>query len=321
MAIRIRYPSWAERGMVIKINEAAFPHQAKPGSFVTLSRPWKNGDHIEVKLPMNLRLEPMPDNPTRAAICYGPVVLAGELGREEIKPPMPYAIKQSDFFKVKQPPMPVFLTEGRPVTDWVQPVPGKPLTFQTKGVSQPKDITLVAFHTLSPQRYSIYWDLSTTAQWKNRLSADAAQVLRVKELEAKTVDSTGIGDAKMEKAHDQKGENTSTGTFSNRPYRAAAKGGWFSYVLKVPSGQAAQLLCTYWGSDAGPRNFDILVNDTRISTQKLDHNQPGEFFDVVHDLPAEMITGKTQVIVKFQAHPGQIAGGLYDLCILQAEGK
>ena len=86
---------------------------------------------------MRLRLEAMPDNPARAAICYGPLVLAGELGTNGIVPPMPYAIKQSDFFNVKPPSMPVLLAGGRPVSDWVEPVPGQPLTFRTKGVGQP----------------------------------------------------------------------------------------------------------------------------------------------------------------------------------------
>lgn len=76
--------------MEIRVNEESFPHNSKPGSFVSISRTWKTGDRIEVKLPMSLRLEPMPDNATRTAICYGPVVLAGELGTEGIKPPMPY---------------------------------------------------------------------------------------------------------------------------------------------------------------------------------------------------------------------------------------
>jgi uncharacterized protein len=91
-------------------------------------------------------------------------VLAGELGTDGIHPPMPYAIKQSDFFKTAPPPMPVLLAGSRAVGDWVEAVPGRPLTFRTKGVGQPQDITLMAFYALSPQRYSIYWDILTAEQ-------------------------------------------------------------------------------------------------------------------------------------------------------------
>ncbi|RPI00224.1 MAG: glycoside hydrolase family 127 protein, partial [Calditrichaeota bacterium] len=77
MNLRVRYPSWAQRGMEIKINGESFPHNGRSGIFIGIKRTWKSGDLVEVKIPMNLRLEPMPDNPTRAAICFGPVVLAG----------------------------------------------------------------------------------------------------------------------------------------------------------------------------------------------------------------------------------------------------
>jgi len=168
MALRLRYPSWAKRGMEIKINGEAMKHEGQPGSFVSVARTWKSGDVVEVKLPMSLRLEAMPDNPNRVAVCYGPVVLAGELGSEGIVDPMPYARGQGDFFKTKPAAMPVLVTDGRAVSEWVERVDGQPLTFRTKGVGRPKDVTLAAFYKMTPQRYSIYWDVLTTQEWKKR---------------------------------------------------------------------------------------------------------------------------------------------------------
>ena len=179
MALRIRYPGWAAHGMTASVNGLPFTHDANPGSFISIARVWKDGDRVDVKIPMSLRLVPMPDNPSRAAVCYGPVVLAGELGTNGIAPPMPYAVKQSDFFKAQPPPMPVLLTGGRPVDEWIEAVPGKPLTFRTKGVGEPADITLVAFCALQPQRYSLYWDLYTTRdQWKARQTEEAEHAKR-----------------------------------------------------------------------------------------------------------------------------------------------
>ena len=113
----------------------------------------------------------MPDNPNRVAVCYGPVVLAGELGSEGIVDPMPYARGQGDFFKTKPAGMPVLVTDGRAVSEWVEPVDGQPLTFRTKGVGRPKDVTLAAFYKMTPQRYSIYWDVLTAQEWKKREEA------------------------------------------------------------------------------------------------------------------------------------------------------
>ena len=318
-ALRVRYPGWAERGLEVKVNGEPFRHNANPGSFVSISRTWQTGDDVEVKLPMNLRLAPMPDNPTRAAICYGPVVLAGELGTNGITPPMPYAIKQSDFFKEMPPPIPVLLAGNRPVSDWVERLPNKPLTFRTKAVGYPNDLTLVAFHTLTPQRYSLYWDIYTAAQWKERQESDRKNAARLAILATRTLDSVDLGNAPAEKAHNLQGKNTNPGTFSNRPYRAAGNGGWFSYDLKVPAGQPVKLLCTYWGSDAGPRDFEVLVNGRLVANEKLNFNRPGEFYDVEYALPADVLAGRSVITVKFQAKPAQIAGGVYEVRLVKPQ--
>jgi len=171
MSLRLRYPSWAKRGMEIKVNGEPIKPDGQPGSFVSVARTWKSGDVVEVKLPMSLHLESMPDNPNRVAICYGPVVLAGELGTEGIVDPMPYAHGQGDFFRTRPAAIPVLVTDGRAVEQWVEPVPREPLTFRTKGVGQPKDVTLTAFYKMPPQRYSLYWDVLTPQQWKQRQEA------------------------------------------------------------------------------------------------------------------------------------------------------
>src|SRR5581483_4827592 len=55
LAFRIRYPSWAQSGMTLAVNGRKETVTAGPGSYVTVEREWKNGDTIEVKLPMSLR--------------------------------------------------------------------------------------------------------------------------------------------------------------------------------------------------------------------------------------------------------------------------
>jgi hypothetical protein len=45
----------------------------------------------------------------------------------------------------------------------VQSVRGKPLTFRTKGIGQPQDITLIPFYETHHERYSVYWKLNSDA--------------------------------------------------------------------------------------------------------------------------------------------------------------
>jgi hypothetical protein len=99
-------------------------------------------------------------------------------------------------------------------------------------------------------------------------------------------------------------------------WRHAGDGGWFSYDLKVVPDRPLALLCTYWGPDAGARTFDVVVEGRVIATQSLRGEHPGAFFDVRHDLPADLTRGRTKVTVTFQAHPGNIAGGLFGLRVI-----
>jgi hypothetical protein len=75
---------------------------------------------------------------------------------------------------------------------------------------------------------------------------------------------------------------------------------------------------TYWGSDGGGRVFDVIINGKVVATQTLENSKPGEFFDVVYPIPAELVAGKETVAVKFQAQPGQRAGGVFGLRVVAA---
>jgi hypothetical protein len=64
--------------------------------------------------------------------------------------------------------IPEFVVTSDNPNDWIKPVPGKPLTFQTVNVGKPNDVTLIPFYTLFGQRYALYFDLYTPEQWASR---------------------------------------------------------------------------------------------------------------------------------------------------------
>jgi len=76
------------------------------------------------------------------------------------------------------------------------------------------------------------------------------------------------------------------------------------------------LRCTYWGDDGG-RVFDLLVDGRTVATQRLERNKPGEFFDVDTAVPADLTKGKEKVTVRFQAHAGSTAGGVFGCVMLK----
>ena len=133
--------------------------------------------------------------------------------------------------------------------------------------------------------------------------------------EARVVDVVRPGEQQSETDHKLAGGDTQTGEFNGRKWRHASD--WFSYAVKVLPAQPVQLACTFWGGDVGQRNFDVVVDGKIIATENLNSNRTGEFYDVAYPLPAELTQGKEKVTVKFTAHPGNLAGGVYGVRILR----
>ncbi|MEA3367757.1 MAG: DUF6805 domain-containing protein, partial [Planctomycetota bacterium] len=167
------------------------------------------------------------------------------------------------------------------------------------------------FYGFYDRRYAVYWDLFTPEAWQKRKADLEAERRRGQRLAQRTLDVLRIGEMQPERDHHLTGERTAAGTFSGRKWRHATDGGHFAFTMKADPDGPVDLLCTWWGGDAGGRAFDILVDGQKIATQKLQRNKPGKFFGVAYPIPEELTRGKKQVTVKLQAHPGKTAGGLF----------
>lgn len=139
----------------------------KCGSYLELKRTWKSGDTIELTLPKTLRLEPLPDNPRRVAILWGPLVLAGDLGPETER-------GRGRGARAEPPKVPVFVAAERPVAEWLKPVPEKPGQFHTDGVGRERDVDFVPFYRLHRRTYGVYWDLCTPSEWERKAAEPPA---------------------------------------------------------------------------------------------------------------------------------------------------
>ncbi|MGQ9487432.1 MAG: beta-L-arabinofuranosidase domain-containing protein [Armatimonadota bacterium] len=303
--IRVRQPRWCTEPIRVRVNGRTQRATVERDGYIALRRHWQKGDKIDIALPTRQYTEPMPDDPNLIAVLYGPLVLAGILGKE------------SD----PEPRIPVLVNHGRPPQYWLRMIKQTPLTFRTRGAGRPNDTELLPFHWVHHQRYTVYWRVVTEAEWQKIDTEYREEQRRLQELEQRTIDAVRIGEEPSEREHNLQGDKTSAGEFNGKRWRHAVDGGWFSYDLHVLPGQPVQLLCTYWGSDSGGRGFDILVDGKKIATQTLDNNQPGRFFDVSYPLPQDLTAGKERVTVRFQAHPGRLAGGVFGLRILRPEER
>lgn len=160
MALRVRVPYWATQGGRVKINGEVLPAFSSPSSYLTLNRTWKEGDRVEVSLPMSLHIDAMPDDPTLQSMMYGPVVLAGRLGNSNLTRSMQYAnynpVPPGDPL-----PVPAVANSRNDPLGWLKAVPNQPLSFRTVGQSQ--DIDLIPLYRLFGERYAVYWKTTAPA--------------------------------------------------------------------------------------------------------------------------------------------------------------
>jgi DUF1680 family protein len=134
IALKIRVPFWVQSGWQLKINGAPQAIAATPGTYVTVDRVWNNGDVVEVAMPMALRLEATPDNPSLKALFYGPVLLAGAYGTNNLS----------------QSPT-LDSSSIRPTAT--------PLQFTA--IASGASVTLFPFYKMHGQRYSVYWNATS----------------------------------------------------------------------------------------------------------------------------------------------------------------
>ena len=314
LALKVRYPAWAQSGLILTVNGKKQPVTAKAGSYVAIEREWKDGDSVEIHLPMSLHIEAMPDDPRTVALLYGPVVLAGDLGKEGLDKSNRYGPSVPRLDRVPSIAVPAFVGDPAKILQSVKPVPGAPLTFRTSGIGQPQDVQLIPFYKAYDQRYTVYWKVYSPAEWDKRKADMTAAESRRREIERITVDAVTISDQQSERDHNFQGENSRQGSFEGKGTREA-RNGWFSYQLKVLADRPMTLVCTYVGSEGRGRTFDVVVDGVKIATESL-ANHPTELFDAEYKLPEQLTRGKQTVTVKFQAFPNSTAGSVIDVRLI-----
>lgn len=302
--IALRRPAWATEGFAVKVNGEAVPDLPKPMSFVEVKRTWKSGDVVEVVMPKTLRLEPLPDNPRRASILWGPLVLAGDLGGREFVP-------------WKRGAVPVLVAADRAPSEWLKPVEGKPGCFRSDGVGRDRDVDLMPFYQLHRRTYATYWDFFTPAEWEKKAAEYAAEEERQAKLVQATVAFAQPGEMQPERDFNMQGEQTSAERIMGRPCRRAR--GWFSFDLPVESERPMVLVATYVKDEWRRRTFDILVDGQRVAQQVIEQRGPAEFFDVEYPLPKEIVQGKQKVTVRFQATGGNEVGAVFGLRMIRGD--
>ncbi|MFC5529465.1 beta-L-arabinofuranosidase domain-containing protein [Cohnella yongneupensis] len=316
--LRIRVPYWIS-GAVTAVVNGSEAYTCSDHGYLEIERSWSVDDEVEIRLPMNLHLYRAKDNVQKVGFTYGPVVLAGALGREKF----PESDIVGDQLKLHGHPtidVPILVTDNPNLTQWIKPVEESPLTFVIDAVGQPGNasVTLIPFYELHHQRYTLYWKMMNEHDYRNYADHEKAKRDR---LRAITVDVVKPHEQQSEVEHGLRTQASSSGynVFAQGSYRQSIGDGYFSYRMSVIPDREVLLQVAYFGNDGVhysdghryERDFDIVIDGHAIARQKLETGKPDQLFDVSYEIPTELTNGKQHVEVKFASSAVTMAGGVY----------
>jgi DUF1680 family protein len=326
--LMLRYPRWVNEGSLrVSVNHEPMAVTSGPGEYISLARDWRKGDSVLITLPMHVELQQMPDGSDYYAIRYGPVVLAAKTD-PFVNEQLEFLADDSRMGHVPQGPLcpldraPVLVGSPEDVEKGIRRTSETPLTFTLEErVDSPQQspLQLVPFYRVHESRYVVYWPAVKEEALSEFRSASARTEQARLVLEAITIDQVAPGEQQPESDHFFKGEDTESGVNMRRHWRHAR--GWFSYDLEDEHHEAKYLQITYFGADRG-RQFDILINDTKIATVALQGERGAEFFAVEYPIPSAIVGQSDGTLVtRFVAHEGSIAGGVYGVRLLREKEK
>lgn len=322
-SLHLRHPGWVPAGeFSVRVNGQPVAVTSKPASYAEIRREWRDGDRVEIELPMRTTVERLPDGSEWVAILRGPIVLASPAGTNNLRGL--YA-DDSRMGQVASGPLvpldqvPVLLASAGEVTQNVKPDPAAgPLRFRLVDIVEPPapdGLPLMPFFQLHNARYQMYWQLTSKEALAARRASLAAEELTRATREADTLDRVAPGEQQPEVEHGFTGEGTDTGLHEGRRWR---HGRWFQYTLNTRGEKVADLVVTYWGGDRN-RTFEIRANGVLLATENLTGARPGEFFEQRYPIPAAVLAAAPdgRVEVRFAAQSG-LAGGIFDLRLMKS---
>ncbi|HEY6179523.1 MAG TPA: glycoside hydrolase family 127 protein [Kofleriaceae bacterium] len=152
-ALRVRVPAWTARGGAARLNGKPLDSFAAPGGYLVVDRTWRDGDRLDVVLPMALSASSTPDDPSVQAMLYGPLVLAMRMGTAGLRPDIlraePTKPRTIPEYKAEGLPMPA-LTGRAP---WLVADGKKPLSFHTAAGEHREFVPL---YQILDERYGVY---------------------------------------------------------------------------------------------------------------------------------------------------------------------
>lgn len=295
--LNLRYPEWAKGGFEVYVNGKKHKiSQSKQGSYISISRKWKDGDKVTYILPKKITSEAALGDSALRAYLYGPIVLSGLVDNEKGTYPVVVMDDIEDAQTV------IVKKEG--------------LLFQMQK-SEPMSVDMIPYYKTGTKPMITYFNHYSSDQWQTQGDKILQQQNRDRWIAEQTVSHFKPGEMQPERDHNFEGENLQLGEMHGRKYRKAENGGWFSFDMDVSPNEPLDLVATFWGGLGDIYKFDIEVEGVSVATVII-HWWGDGFKDKTYHIPAEVTQGKSKVNVRFKAlNPKSVAGPLFDCKIIK----
>jgi DUF1680 family protein len=157
-ALRVRHPGWCT-ATTIRINGRHHTVSHAVGTYVEIRRKWRDGDTVDILLPMSVRTEPLPGEPNIVAVLFGPIVLAGRLGSEGITEGADQIRNERTSGDMLNPtaPVPSWIGQPQQMASQIQRADPRSLVFRVRGFENGQEIALVPYYQIAHERYNLYW--------------------------------------------------------------------------------------------------------------------------------------------------------------------
>jgi DUF1680 family protein len=163
--LAIRQPSWCP-AMTVTVNGKRKSIARQPGTYYRLRGALRDGDAVEVRTPMSLRLEPLPNAANHAALAFGPIVLAGRLGTKGLSKGSQLIINERESGNM--------LNDAVDIPKWNKPLAellastrrsdDQTLVFTARGFEGDAAVELIPWFRLTHERYNLYWRFEPTTK-------------------------------------------------------------------------------------------------------------------------------------------------------------
>jgi len=156
-ALAMRHPAWCPE-LTITVNGQ--PHSASRTrtGYVIVDRRFRVGDVVEVRMPMSLGLELLPGATDVGALTYGPLVLAGLVGKP---------VNPADQLIVNERESGNMLNADVDIPRWTRALAELPasleridkesLRFRSTGFTGGAPVEFIPFFRVAHERYNLYW--------------------------------------------------------------------------------------------------------------------------------------------------------------------